>query len=357
MTSYSAQALIFTKYCNEGLPDWSNFELRSVTVSDADLAEGSILIKLLGVSPDPYMRGRMRTDSPLAAKGSSSMAMTLNDAVTAFVVGEVVASRNDKWPVGATFGASLPIQTVQVVTAKQMAATVMWNLTDYVARENITLGLGVFGMPGSTAYGGTVDVLQPKTGEVLFVSGASGAVGSLVGLIAKRCFGCRVIGSCGGPEKCAYVKDVLGFDDAIDYRKYPTRETLTAALAEVAPDGIDMYFDNVGGIHFEAAFDNLRPGGRIAVCGGISEYSKGTPNGVHFNPLKMIYTNQRIEGFVCWRWLSGAKGDFLKEMSGWMMEGKLHTEETYFDGLSSWVDAFTALMNGKHLGKVVIRNL
>lgn len=210
-------------------------------------------------------------------------------------------------------------------------------------------------MPGSTAYGGLIDILRPEAGQTIFISAASGAVGSVVGMIAKKVFGCKTIGSCGGPEKCAMLIEKFGFDHAIDYKTCNNADELTAALKAVAPEGIDMYFENVGGIHFDAAFASLRSGGRIAVCGAISEYNNKVAIGNKINIFHMIYTNQRIEGFVCSPWLAGKRGNFLADVSQWFKEGKLPEQETFTDGIDNWPLAFQSLFTGANKGKVVVR--
>jgi NADPH-dependent curcumin reductase CurA len=213
---------------------------------------------------------------------------------------------------------------------------------------------GILGMPGSTAYGGLIDILKPVAGQTLFVSAASGAVGSVVGMIAKNVYGCTIIGSCGGPEKCSMLKEKFGYDHAIDYKTCANADELTAALKVVAPDGIDMYFENVGGMHFDAAFSSLKTGGRIAICGAISEYNNLKPSGNTIDITKMIYTAQRIEGFVCMPWLSGARGNFLADMAQWYKEGKLLAQETFTDGIENWPLAFQSLFNGMNKGKVIV---
>lgn len=195
---------------------------------------------------------------------------------------------NEKWKEGDLFGANLPFCTVQALTAAALGQQLMWKLTGLLAEAELSLGLGVLGMPGCTAYGGLIDVLQPKPGQTIFVSAASGAVGSLVGMLAKRVYNCTVIGSCGGPDKCALIKEKFGYDHAIDYKTISSREEMAAALRACAPEGIDMYFENVGGYHFEAAFDSLRSGGRIAVCGGISSYNAKEMPTVAIDPMKMV---------------------------------------------------------------------
>jgi NADPH-dependent curcumin reductase CurA len=220
---------------------------------------------------------------------------------------------------------------------------------------NVSIGLGILGMPGSTAYGALIDILRPEAGQNIFISAASGAVGSVVGMLAKKQFGCTVIGSCGGPEKCALLKEKFGFDHAIDYKACANADELTAALKIAAPNGIDMYFENVGGMHFDAAFASLKPGGRIAVCGAISVYNDSKVAGNNIDITKMIYSAQRIKGFVCFPWLAGARGKFLADMTKWFKEGKVVEQETFTDGIENWPLAFQSLFKGANKGKVVVR--
>jgi hypothetical protein len=230
-------------------------------------------------------------------------------------------------------------------------------LTGLIKDESqISLGVGIMGMTGSTAYGGLLDVLRPLQGETIFISAASGAVGGLVGMLAKNLFGCTVIGSCGGPLKCALIKEKYGFDHAIDYKTISDSAGMMAALKAVAPDGIDMYFENVGGMHFEAAFNSLRPKGRIAICGEITQYNSVNPVLSNISLMKMIYTFQRIEGFVCFPYLSGQKMNFSQDMSKWIAEGKIILpEEHFFEGVEQWPAAFISLFTGANVGKVVVR--
>jgi len=291
----------------------------------------------------------------LRIQSTSSMKYELGQAMSGFVVGKVIGSLNSGWVVGDLFGAALNFTTIQTLSSDAIKSTVMWKLTGLIEESELTLGLGILGMPGSTAYGGLIDVLRPKEGETIFISAASGAVGSLVGMLAKKLYNCTVIGSCGGAEKCALVKERFGFDYVIDYKTVSTAQELIDAIKAVAPNGIDMYFENVGGIHFDAAYASLRPHGRIAVCGGISQYNEASPTLNSINPMQMVYTFQRIEGFVCSPWLSGQKGNFLQDMHKYYREGILIPQETYFDGIEHWVDGFQSLFTGKNLGKVVVR--
>ncbi len=234
-----------------GIPQLNDFQVVKGKLNPT-LDEGEILVKLSCISADPYLRGMIKPGGPCKE----------GNPMFGFVAGKVIQSRNSNWPVGTLFGADLPFQDYQKLNPERVD---IWKLQ--VAEKNIAYGIGALGMPGSTAYGGLIDVLRPVRGETIFVSAASGAVGSLVGQLAKRLFQCRVIGSCGGPKKCAILTEELGFDHAIDYKTCANKDELVAALRHCAPEGIDMYFECVGGMHFDAALQCLRPHGRIAVCG------------------------------------------------------------------------------------------
>eukprot|EP01031_Cornospumella_fuschlensis_P027050 gene27050-32685_t len=343
------QSLILTRSLDEGVPDGSIFRVDEsdidVEAAKQTLQEGDMLVQLLVASADPYLRGHIKSVGEV--KPGSPM--------HCFVVGRVLASRSGTYGEGDLFGAQLDLVTVQVVTRSTLARTLHWKLTGYVDESNITYGVGILGMPGSTAYGGVSGILCPKEGETLFVSAASGAVGGLVGMIAKHIYKCKVIGSCGGEDKSSFIKSFYDYDHAIDYKQVHNAEELAAKLKEVAPQGIDMYFENVGGMHFDAAYDQLRPRGRIAICGMISEYNKLEPPKATFNVGKSIYAQVRIEGFLCHDWLMGRKGNFLEDMSRWLKEGVVKAQETVFNGIDQWPAAFQSLFTGTNLGKVVIR--
>jgi len=354
-TASPAKTLELIACLDEGMPGPEHFKITEAKVGDVE--DGGMLVELLNVSADPYMRSRIKT-----AGGGKAGPMS------GFVTGRVLVSKNDKWFAGDFIGASLPYTTVQVVSKEALAGTVSWKLTGLVDETNAAKGIGVLGMPGSTAYGGFYDILRPKrskkkgepNGETIFISAASGAVGQLVGQLAKLS-GCTVIGSAGGATKCQTLKDKFGYDHAIDYKTVSTADELTAKLKECAPDGIDMYFENVGGIHFDAAFRSMKAGGRIAVCGCISQYNSGGGAGGGLGgdcnqlPLgPMIYPQLRIEGFMCMRWLSGQKGNFLRDMARLLKQGKLEITETNTDGLENWGKAFQSLFTGGNNGKVVV---
>mmetsp|Transcript_11768 Transcript_11768/g.36773 ORF Transcript_11768/g.36773 Transcript_11768/m.36773 type:complete len:354 (-) Transcript_11768:83-1144(-) len=337
-----AKTIILKSNLDEGIPGPEHFEI--VTTPMPTISDG-LLLELHTISADPYMRGRIRSGGDFKA----------GKPMAGFVSGKVLESKVPEWKAGDLFGASLPFTTVQAVSAAHLKAQPFRKLTGLVTEEDISLGIGVLGMPGSTAYGGFTDVLKPKTGETLWVSGAAGAVGSMVGMIAKNVYGCKVLGSAGGPEKCKMVTERFGFDHCVDYKTCGRTRDLVAAVLKVAPGGIDMYFENVGGMHFEAALTCLRPKGRVAVCGAIAGYNDAlpTPNKIHITNL--IYTFQRIEGFVCTPWLTGEKGKFLTDMAGWVKEGKVKVEETFFSGVESFGTAFKSLFVGSNTGKVVVR--
>lgn len=320
-----------------------------------------------------YLRGRIKSVNPLSKKraaGGTDVPLdsdTGEAAMTGFVSGVVVASKNNPdWAVGDFIGGAMDFATIQVLAPARLAQTIVWKLTGYVDETNISLGVGALGMPGATAYGGLVDILRPNKGknETLFVSSAAGAVGSLVGQIAKSVYGCTVVGSCGGAAKNARIVERYGFDHAIDYTTLEDRggdegkADLDERLARAAPDGIDMYYENVGGVHFESAMTALRPHGRVAVCGVISKYNDAEASRNKIDIGAMIYTFQRIEGFVATPWLRRERGDFLRDMSAWIREEKFIPDETFYDGIEQWPVAFQSLFvrgSPKKSGKVVVR--
>lgn len=332
----TAQTLVLRAHCELGRVSGEHVALSEAAAPTAeDVAPGGVLVRLLCLSADPYLR------AGFAARGGRKV----GDALAGFVSGEVLFSRAPAWAPGDFFGANLPFCTVQALPAAGVAGLRrLSGLPGFRGAEDVSLGIGALGMPGATAYGGLIDVLRPTGGgaEVLLVTAATGAVGALVGQIAKRRFGCRVVGTAGTKAKCEHLTGALGFDAAVCYRDEETGAPLGAERLEAAfraaagPGGkLDMVFENVGGAAFDAAFRCLAPGGRIAVCGGISEYNTGGIAANTINPLQMIYTAQRIEGFVCGPWLSGARGSFLSDMAKWREEKVFVAEETFFGGEGS----------------------
>ena len=214
----------------------------------------------------------------------------------------------------------------------------------------VTAYLGPLGMTGLTAYGGLLVTGELKDGEVVFVSAAAGAVGSVVGQIAKI-KGCRVIGSCGSEEKASWLLDDLGFDCAINYRNDNLRRDLRSA----APDGIDVYFENVGGAHLDAALGRMRPGGRIPVCGMISAYNNAGARSEPVTALSnMIYNRVTMKGFVVYEFF-GIRDQFQADMRGWLSDGKLKYRETILDGIKAAPSALSGLFTGDNTGKMLVR--
>jgi NADPH:quinone reductase len=262
-----AKTVVLKVNLDEGVPGPEHFTIESKPAPSVP-ADG-ILVQALVFSADPYLVSLLCCIAQLYVKHGDvrSLIMFLHHvvryrlsgssqrnglktgqrkpgtAMDGFIAGKVLESNHAAWKAGDLFGASRPFTTVQAISADELKSTLIWKLTDHITEDQIGLGIGVLGMPGATVYGGVVDVLRPKEGETLFVSAASGAVGSVVGQLAKNVYKCKVIGSCGGPTKCDFIKKQFGFDHAIDYKQAKNKDDLVAALKEAAPDGIDMYFE------------------------------------------------------------------------------------------------------------------
>lgn len=339
-----AQSVVLTEFLDEGIPGPSNFSIVTTPVN-THVPRGGLLLQALVFSADPYLRMQLKTG--VGRRGQP---------MEGFIAGRVLVSRRQGWQAGDLFGGSFPFSTVQVVTAEQIAKPgSLFKLTGLIDESKISYGVGVLGMPGATAYGGLTDILRPQRGETIWVSGAAGAVGGLVGQIAKNVFGCQVIGSAGGAAKCNLVTSFYGFDNCIDYKSKNGEQLAKAIQKATQGKGIDMYFESVGGSHFEAALKVLRPQGRIAICGSISTYNEREPPSEKLNLFNLIGSSQRVEGFNFVMWLTGQKGNFFEDMSRWLKEGKLRVEETSYDGIERWPEAFRALFVGENTGKVIVR--
>jgi NADPH:quinone reductase len=345
------RTLILKTPCEFGIPDETNFSIVDSTIDSSTLpSKGGLLLRALYFSADPYLRSHIRSGRPSSISPGSP--------IRGFIAGKVEESTMSEWKKGDLFGGSLPFSTVQIVTSEIMKTTAFWKLTEYVTEEKLSLGVGVLGMPGATAFGGLIDILRPVKGETLLVTAASGAVGQLVGQLAKS-KGCRVIGTAGGLEKCKILTEKFNFDAAIDHKSASTPAQLEALIRAVAPEGLNMVFENVGTTTFECAFKCLSNGGRIAVCGAIAAYNEkqdAIPL-CSIDPMQMIYTNQRIEGFVCSPWLVGKRGgmEWLTVLSDGVKSGEIKITETIYDRIEKWPQAFADLFTGTNNGKVVIR--
>ena len=318
-----------------GWPTPENFELAESDVPA--LADGQIRVRNEVLSVDPYMRGRMSAAKSYAAPYEVGAAMTGG------AVGVVEESRADGVAVGSHVLHGLGWREVAVLDAKDARVVD----TDAAPASSY---LGVLGMTGLTAYAGLKRIAELKEGDVVFVSGAAGAVGGAVGQIAKALGASTVIGSAGSPEKVRHLTEDLGFDAAFSYRDRKVSE----ALRELAPDGIDVYFDNVGGEHLEAAIGSLRLGGRIAVCGMISVYNDTEPAPGPRNLARLIQTRGRIEGFLVGDHYDLA-GEYAAQAAKWLADGSLSLRETAVDGFENTVHAFLGVLRGDNTGKMVVR--
>ena len=318
-----------------GVPVAGDFEI--ATVDLAAPGPGEVLVRNLWLTVDPYMRGRM------TGKDSYVPGFRIGQTLEGGAVGRVVAGDHPKFKIGDMVRSGLGWREAFLSSGKGLE------------KIDVSIGppqafIGALGMPGLTAYTGLLIHGRPKAGETVFVSGAAGAVGSIVCQIAKI-NGCRVIASAGSKAKIDWLKDVAKVDAAIDYRATPD---LPQALANAAPDGIDIYFDNVGGSHLEAAIGHMRLHGRIAMCGSISRYndeqSKPGPNNMFLTVARRL----TIEGFIVtdhWDQMPA----FLDAMAGWIAEGRMHWQETVVDGLAAMPDAFAGLFRGDNIGKMLVR--
>jgi NADPH-dependent curcumin reductase CurA len=318
-----------------GEPAESDFRVEEVPMPEP--RHGEALVKVAYLSLDPYQRGRMREAASYAAN------VSLGEVMTGGVVGEVVASQHPAFKVGDTVEGSLGWQEYAVAPG-----TALRKVDPSLAP--ISTANGVLGMPGMTAYFGLLEVGQPKAGETVVVSAASGAVGQVVGQIGKI-MGCRVVGIAGGPKKCAFVKDELGFDACLDYK---AEKDLDAALRAACPNGIDVYFDNVGGEISDAVFRNLGFFARVALCGSISQYNASS---VAMGPrLLGTFVGKRVSmrGFIVSdfvnRWAPA-----LRQMGEWVKSSKIKYREDVVQGIDKAPRAFIGMLRGENFGKQLVK--
>ena len=311
-------------------------DFRVVEKEVGDTGPGEVSVRNLFVSVDPYMRGRMRD------RKSYVPPYALGEPMSGGAVGRVVESGSDAFAPGDHVLSSYGWREAFRCPADQV--TPLGALTAPASAY-----LGILGMPGMTAYVGLLAAASLKDGETVFVSGAAGAVGSAAGQIAKV-KGCRVIGSAGGPDKVRYLQEI-GFDYAFDYRG----ADLKAELRAGAPERLDVYFDNVGGEHLDAALAHMRELGRIALCGFISEYNEAeSAPGPKNLSGRAISFGLNIRGFLV-RHYAHMRADFLRDMGAWLATGRVTYRETIMDGIESAPDAFIGLFTGANVGKMVVR--
>ena len=318
-----------------GRPVPENFRLAESALPE--LEDGQVLVRNLFISVDPYMRGRMNDVK------SYSAPFALDAAMEGGAVGEIIASRSEDRKVGDTVVHSLGWREYAVLDAGATSPA----RTDLAPAS---VFLGALGMTGLTAYAGLLKVADFKPGDAVFVSGAAGAVGSLVGQLAKAMGASRVIGSAGTPEKVARLLE-LGFDAAFNYHDGPVRDLLKDAAGE---KGIDVYFDNVGGEHLEAALSVMNVGGRVAMCGAIAQYNSTEPTPAPRNLMLAIGKQLTLKGFLVggyWQYM----GEFVEKVSGWIADGTIRYDETIVDGLENAPQAFMDLLDGANTGKMLVR--
>jgi len=317
-----------------GMPKRTDWSYKEEPVRDP--AEGEFLVKILYISLDPAMRGWMN-------EGKSYIApVGIGDVMRAGALGRVLASKNHKFAVGDhVFGAF----------GVQEFATSNGNGITKVNAGTVPLPvfLGTLGMPGMTAYFGLLDIGQPKPGQTVVVSGAAGAVGSVVGQIAKV-KGCTVVGIADGAEKCNYIVKDLGLDAAIDYKSEDVRKS----LQKHCPKGIDVYFDNVGGEILDAALTQLARGARVVICGAISQYCNTTPIKGPSNYLSLLVNRASMKGMVVFDYVDRYP-EAAREMTGWMASGKLKSREHIVEGFETFPDTLLKLFKGENTGKLILK--
>jgi len=316
----------------QGMPDMSNFELRDEPREE--LAEGMVRVRNSWLSVDPYMRGRMNDVKSYVPP------FQVGAVLQGGAVGKVVESRSPHLAEGETVFHMLGWREEAVAPAEAFNKVPPLGVSD-------EQWLGNLGLTGATAYFGLLRVAEAKEGDIVFVSAAAGAVGSAVVQIAKA-KGMTVIGAAGGADKCAWVRE-LGADAAIDYKAEPIVKGLMAA----APKGIDVYFDNVGGDHLDAAFAAARNNARFAICGMIDAYNGGEPPSFRYI-MRTIAARIRISGFIYTDYLP-EMGDFYRDMGGWIAGGQVKSRETVRDGIEATPQAFLDLFSGGNTGKMLVR--
>jgi NADPH-dependent curcumin reductase CurA len=316
-----------------GFPDEQLFEVAETSIPEP--AEGQLLVRNAYFSVDPYMRPRMNDVRSYVAP------FTLGEAMTGGAVGRVAASRHPRFAEGDWVLHQLGWREWALADASAVRGV-------DPAMAPVSTALGVLGMPGFTAWYGLFVLGAPSEGEVVLVSGAAGAVGSAAGQMA-RIAGCRTIGSAGSEEKLAWLRE-LGFDDVFNYRDQAPHK----ALGELAPDGIDIYFDNVGGDHLEAAIGSLRTYGRIVACGSISRYNDVEPLPGPRNMFMVVTKRLRLQGYII-RDHYDRFGEFAAQASDWVRDGRLQYRETIVDGIENAPSAFLGLLRGENIGKMLVK--
>jgi len=312
----------------------SDFEF--VTEPTGEPGPGEVLVKILYLSLDPAMRGWMNAGKSYIAP------VGMGDVMRAGGIGRVVASNDSSLAAGDTVVGMTGVQDYAIAKAKDLI-----KVDPRLAP--LPRFLGALGMPGLTAYFGLLDIGKPKEGETLVVSAAAGAVGAVVGQIAKI-KGCRVVGIAGGPDKCRYVTEELGFNAAIDYKS----EDVRAGLARHCPTGIDIYFDNVGGDILDTVLSMLARRARVIICGAISQYNNVESMQGPRNYISLLVNHALMEGFVVFDY-TARYAEGMQALAGWTMTGKLKAREDIVEGLETFPETLQKLFRGENFGKLVIK--
>jgi NADPH-dependent curcumin reductase len=317
-----------------GLPKRTDWQFTETPI--AEPRDGEVLVRNLYLSLDPAMRGWMN-------EGKSYIPpIGIGEVMRAGGVGQVIASKHPRFAAGDTVSGTLGIQECALLNGEHLT-----KIDPSLAP--LPKFLNTLGMPGMTAYFGLLDVGQPKAQQTVVVSAAAGGVGATVGQIAKI-KGCRVVGIAGGATKCRYIHDELGFDAAIDYKADDVRKALRAHC----PNGVDVYFDNVGGDSLDSVLAQLARRARVVICGAISQYNNTTPVKGPSNYLSLLVNRARMEGMIVFDYASRFP-EAIKEMSAWMTAGKLKSREDIVEGLESFPEALLKLFSGENFGKLVLK--
>ena len=317
-----------------GFPEQNNFDV--VTVPMPEPKEGQILVEILWLSLDPYMRGRMKDVKSYAAPTK------IGEVMLGGTVGRVLWSRTPRFSSGEIVEGALGWQSHAVSDGIGIR-----KVNESVAP--IQTNLGILGMPGMTAYFGLLDVCEPIPGDTVVVSAASGAVGQVVGQIAKI-MGCRVIGTAGSDDKVNYIVQELGFDTGINYKT----QNVSEALRNSCPYGVDVYFDNVGGLVTDAVLELINVGARIAICGQISQYNLEEPEQAPRSLSLLIRSEAKMQGFLVFSYESRYQ-EARERIAHWMEEGKLRYREDVVVGLANAPEAFIGMLKGRNFGKALIK--
>ncbi len=323
----------------EGLPKLSDWQHTVEPVSEPD--DGGITVKNMMLSLDPAMRGWMNDGK------SYIRPVAIGEVMRAGGVGEVIASKNPQFPVGCLVSTMSGVQQYVTISGAEIPRSGTFIVDTTLAP--IEKWLNCLGMPGMTAYWGLIDIGQPKEGETVVVSGASGAVGQTVGQVAKL-KGCRVVGIAGGPDKCEFVVKEMGFDACIDYKNSSVKDGLKAHC----PKGVDVYFDNVGGEILDTVLTRINKNARIVICGAISQYNTTTAVKGPSNYLSLLVNRARMEGIVVFDY-ADRYHIAVKAIAGWMESGQFKSREDVITGIEQFPTALLKLFNGENFGKLILK--